>query len=50
MWVEDLPNGKYKYCERYRDNKTGKVKKISVTLDKNTPQAKKHATKLLSKN
>ena len=49
MWVEDLPNGKYKYCERYRDKKTGKTKKISVTLDKNTAQAKKHATKLLSK-
>lgn len=25
MWVEDLPNGKYKYCERYTDTK-GKTK------------------------
>ena len=26
MWVEDLPNGKYKYCERYADTK-GKLRK-----------------------
>nr|DAU91448.1 MAG TPA: Integrase [Caudoviricetes sp.] len=43
MWVEDLPNGKYKYFERYRDPLTEKLKKVSVTLDKKTPRAQKAA-------
>jgi len=30
MWVEDLPNGKYKYCERYTDTK-GKIRKKSIS-------------------
>lgn len=46
MWVEELPNGKYKYIERYTDN-YGRSKKVSVTLDKNTNQAQKQATRLL---
>lgn len=46
MWVEELPNGKYKYIERYTDN-YGRRKKVSVTLDKNTNQAQKQATLLL---
>ncbi|MGF3182258.1 tyrosine-type recombinase/integrase [Facklamia sp. P12934] len=48
MWVEDLPNGKYKFCERYLDEKTGKNKKVSVTLTSKSAQAKKQATKLLN--
>ncbi|EHR38137.1 hypothetical protein HMPREF9708_00221 [Facklamia languida CCUG 37842] len=36
MWIEELSNGKYKYCERYLDKKTGKNKRVSITLDKNT--------------
>jgi integrase len=43
MWIEDLPNGKYKYFERYRDPLTEKLKKVSVTLDKKTPRAQKVA-------
>ena len=43
MWIEDLPNGKYKYFERYRDPLTEKLKKVSITLDKKTPRAQKVA-------
>ena len=46
MWVEDLPNGKYKYCERYTDTK-GKTRKVSVTLDKNSSRAQNEASRLL---
>lgn len=46
MWIEELPNGKYKYLERYKDN-LGRSKRVSVTLDKNTKQAQKEAMKLL---
>ncbi|EPH12573.1 hypothetical protein HMPREF9260_00688 [Facklamia hominis ACS-120-V-Sch10] len=49
MWVEELSNGKFKYCERYLDHKTGKNRRISITLDKNTPQAKNYAIKMLNK-
>ncbi|QDK71494.1 tyrosine-type recombinase/integrase [Lactococcus protaetiae] len=47
MWIENLPNGKYKYIERYNDPYTDKSKKASITLNKNTPQAKKQALALL---
>lgn len=46
MWIEDLPNGKYKYCERYTDTK-GKLRKVSVTLDKNSSRAQNEASRLL---
>lgn len=46
MWMEELPNGKYKYFERYKD-KRGNIKRVSVTLDKKTAQAQKQATVLL---
>ncbi|MGF3113520.1 tyrosine-type recombinase/integrase [Facklamia sp. P9177] len=36
MWIEDLPNGKYKFCERYEDPLTGKTKKVSITNLKKT--------------
>ncbi len=34
MWVEELSNGKFKFVERYTDYMTGKVKRVSVTMDK----------------
>lgn len=46
MWIEELPNGKYKYFERYKD-KRGRTKRVSVTLDKKTAQAQKQATAIL---
>lgn len=43
MWVEELKNGKYKFVERYEDYLTGKMRRVSVTLDKNTASARKQA-------
>lgn len=47
MWIEDLPDGKYKFFERYKDPYTEKLKKVSVTMEKKTPQAKNQAALLL---
>ena len=47
MWMEELPNGKFKYFERYKDPYTEKLKKVSVTLEKKTPQARNQAAILL---
>ena len=49
MWIEDLPNGKFKYNERYFDDRTGTTKKVSTTLTAKTPQAKKKALQILNK-
>lgn len=43
MWIEELPNGKYKYSERYIDPYTEKNRKVSVTLNSKSNQAKKQA-------
>ena len=32
MWVEQLPNGKYKYFERYKDTYTEKWKRWKKML------------------
>lgn len=47
MWAEKTKSGKYKYVERYLDPMTGKYRKISVTLEKGTAQAKKIAQRYL---
>ena len=47
MWIEELPNGKYKFSERYKDPYSEKLKKVSVTLDKKTAQARNQAATLL---
>ncbi|WP_333813523.1 site-specific integrase [Muricomes intestini] len=47
MWVEETKNGKYKAVERYTDYLTGKQKKVSVTMEKNTTQSRKVAQKAL---
>lgn len=49
MWVEQTKKGKYKFIERYTDPMTGKYKRVSVTLDKDTPQSRKQAQKAISK-
>lgn len=49
MWIEELENGKFKYVERYLDEKTGKNKTVSVTLTKKSPRAKKEAIAILNK-
>ncbi|MDE7435721.1 MAG: site-specific integrase [Lachnospiraceae bacterium] len=48
MWSEDLPNGKVRFVERYTDPMTGKQKKISVVLDKNTATTRKQAQAALA--
>lgn len=48
MWVEKTKKGKYKYIERYTDPLTGKYRRVSVVLDKNTAQARKQAQNVLS--
>lgn len=47
MWIEELPNGKYKFFERYKDPYTEKWKRVSVTLESGSNRAKKEAQKLL---
>lgn len=43
MWIEELPNGKFKYSERYTDPYTEKSRKVSITLNSKSNQAKKQA-------
>lgn len=49
MWVEPLRNGKYKFVERYYDEKLGTDRKVSTTLNSDSPQAWKKATQMLNK-
>ena len=49
MWVEDLPNGKYKFIDRFYIETTGKIYKPSVTLDSKSKQAENKARDLLYK-
>lgn len=52
MWVEKrtIKNGEtvYKYIERYNDPETGKIKKVSIQLAKNTKQAANTAQRELN--
>ena len=48
MWVEETKKGKHKYIERYTDPLTGKYRRVSIVLDKNTAQARKQAQAALS--
>lgn len=43
MWIEEIPNGKFKYNERYKDPYTDKLKKVSVTYTSKSRQAQKEA-------
>lgn len=47
MWVEKIPSGKYRYCERYFIEETGKEVKLSVVLNSKSNQAKKTAKEAL---
>lgn len=46
MWIEELESGKFKYCERYTDVQ-GKIRKVTVTLEKNSTRAQNEAARLL---
>ncbi|KRM83893.1 integrase [Limosilactobacillus coleohominis DSM 14060] len=47
MWVEKNKSGSYKYSERYKDPLTGKLKKVTVSLEKNTKFTAKKAQTIL---
>ena len=47
MWIEQR-DGKAKYNERFKDELTGRYKKLSVTLDKDTAHNRKLASKMLA--
>lgn len=47
MWSEIQKNGTVKYCERYTDPLTEKVKKVTVTMPKASPQNKNKAARIL---
>lgn len=49
MWCEELPNGKVKYIERYKDPLTLKTKRVSVTMDKDTVSNRKKALSELNR-
>lgn len=48
MWIEELSNGKFKAVERYEDYLTGKTKKVSITIEKNTAKTRKIAQAALT--
>lgn len=47
MWIEDLPNGKYKFIERYEEPLTGKTRRVSVTHTKKTKAVQEEMLVLL---
>ena len=47
MWTEPLKNGKYKAVERYTDPITGKQKKVSCVIERDTRSARKDAQRIL---
>lgn len=49
MWVEELPNGKFKFKERFLIESTGQEFKPSITLKTNSKQSENKARDLLYK-
>lgn len=51
MWITEYKSSnnkiKYRFYERYKDDMTGKVKRVSVVMNSKTKQSKKEALKLL---
>ena len=48
MWSEKTKNGKIKFIERYTDPLTGKTRRVSVIMDKNTAATRKQALSALN--
>lgn len=48
MWCEVQKNGTVKYCERYTDPLTEKIKKVTVTMQKASPQNRNKAARILA--
>lgn len=49
MWSEKQKNGKYKFSERYTDPLTGKTKKVSIVMTKDTAATRKQALSALNR-
>lgn len=49
MWIEQNNNGTFKAVERYTDILTGKQKKVSITISKNTAKSRKEAQAALAR-
>lgn len=49
MWIEKTPSGKFKYVEQYTDYMTGKKRRVSVTLEKDTASSKRTALETLTR-
>lgn len=47
MWIEKRSKDNYKFVEQYKDPLTGKHKRVSITLDKNTAHTRKQAQAVL---
>ncbi len=47
MWDEQLPDGRYKFFERFKDPYTGTWKRVATILTSNSSRAQKH-TKISS--
>ena len=47
MYIEKLPNGKFRCGQSYKDFMTGKFKKVSVVIDRNTASKRKEAENML---
>lgn len=47
MWTEQLPNGKIKFFERYKNPYTNKWRRVSVTFETDTSRARKKAQRIL---
>ncbi len=48
MWSEPTKSGKVKFVERYTDPLTGKEKRVSVTMEKETARTRKEAAQILN--
>ncbi|HEM5967674.1 TPA: site-specific integrase [Streptococcus suis] len=47
MWDEQLPDGRYKFFERFKDPYTGTWKRVATILTSNSSRAQKQAQKIL---
>lgn len=48
MYVEHLPSGNFRYQMQFIEERTGKKKRVSCTLPKNTDKARREAEKILT--
>lgn len=48
MYTEQLPSGKYRHQITFKEERTGKKKKVSITTDRNTDRARREAEQELN--